>query len=103
MRSGWIQICSRCVGSVGEAMKQINKGFLIGSAISVVGFIILARREKEMFATESAEDQHDSPDQPNDTVTRSEEGRWIVPIGARLEGPGGQFEGVVSSAIIRFA
>jgi K(+)-stimulated pyrophosphate-energized sodium pump len=28
-------------GSVGEAMKQINKGFLIGSAISVLGFIIL--------------------------------------------------------------
>jgi len=28
-------------GSVAEAMKQINKGFLIGSFISVVGFIIL--------------------------------------------------------------
>ena len=28
-------------GSVAEAMKQINKGFLIGSAISVVGFIVL--------------------------------------------------------------
>ncbi|MCC6579211.1 MAG: sodium/proton-translocating pyrophosphatase, partial [Phycisphaeraceae bacterium] len=28
-------------GSVAEAMKQINKGFLIGSAISVLGFIVL--------------------------------------------------------------
>ena len=28
-------------GNVGEAMKQINKGFLIGSAISVIGFIVL--------------------------------------------------------------
>src|SRR5512135_252057 len=28
-------------GNVGEAMKQINKGFLIGSILSVVGFIIL--------------------------------------------------------------
>jgi K(+)-stimulated pyrophosphate-energized sodium pump len=28
-------------GSVGEAMKQINKGFVIGSFISVVGFILL--------------------------------------------------------------
>ncbi len=28
-------------GNVGEAMKQINKGFMIGSAISVIGFIIL--------------------------------------------------------------
>lgn len=28
-------------GNVGEAMKQINKGFLIGSAISVLGFIVL--------------------------------------------------------------
>ncbi len=35
-----------------------------------------------------------------DTVTRSETpGRWIVPIAARLDGPDGQFEGVVSSAI----
>ncbi|WP_428939062.1 sodium-translocating pyrophosphatase [Fontivita pretiosa] len=28
-------------GNVAEAMKQINKGFLIGSVISVVGFIVL--------------------------------------------------------------
>ena len=28
-------------GNVGEAMKQINKGFIIGSFLSVVGFIIL--------------------------------------------------------------
>src|SRR5690242_7034358 len=28
-------------GNVAEAMKQINKGFLIGSAISVIGFILL--------------------------------------------------------------
>jgi K(+)-stimulated pyrophosphate-energized sodium pump len=28
-------------GSVAEAMKQINKGFLIGSLLSVIGFIIL--------------------------------------------------------------
>ncbi|HMB95404.1 MAG TPA: sodium/proton-translocating pyrophosphatase, partial [Tepidisphaeraceae bacterium] len=28
-------------GDVGEAMRQINKGFLIGSALSVIGFIIL--------------------------------------------------------------
>jgi len=28
-------------GNVAEAMKQINKGFLIGSAISVIGFVIL--------------------------------------------------------------
>jgi K(+)-stimulated pyrophosphate-energized sodium pump len=28
-------------GTVAEAMKQINKGFLIGSGISVIGFIIL--------------------------------------------------------------
>jgi K(+)-stimulated pyrophosphate-energized sodium pump len=28
-------------GDVGAAMKQINKGFLIGSAISVIGFIVL--------------------------------------------------------------
>ncbi len=28
-------------GNVAEAMKQINKGFMIGSAISVIGFIIL--------------------------------------------------------------
>lgn len=28
-------------GSVAEAMKQINKGFLIGSVISVVGFVLL--------------------------------------------------------------
>ena len=28
-------------GNVGEAMKQINKGFLIGSFLSVVGFVIL--------------------------------------------------------------
>ena len=28
-------------GNVGEAMKQINKGFLIGSFLSVVGFIVL--------------------------------------------------------------
>ena len=28
-------------GNVAEAMKQINKGFLIGSAISVLGFIVL--------------------------------------------------------------
>ena len=28
-------------GNVGEAMKQINKGFIIGSAISVLGFVVL--------------------------------------------------------------
>ena len=28
-------------GNVAEAMKQINKGFMIGSAISVIGFVIL--------------------------------------------------------------
>ena len=32
---------AKAKGSVGEAMKQINKGFMIGSAISVLGFIIL--------------------------------------------------------------
>ena len=32
---------AKAKGSVAEAMKQINKGFLIGSAISVVGFIVL--------------------------------------------------------------
>jgi K(+)-stimulated pyrophosphate-energized sodium pump len=32
---------AKAKGSVGEAMKQINKGFLIGSTISVIGFIIL--------------------------------------------------------------
>ena len=28
-------------GTAGEAMKSVNKGFLIGSAISVLGFILL--------------------------------------------------------------
>ncbi|HVT89708.1 MAG TPA: sodium-translocating pyrophosphatase [Tepidisphaeraceae bacterium] len=28
-------------GNVAEAMKQINKGFIIGSAISVIGFVVL--------------------------------------------------------------
>src|SRR5438034_6349827 len=28
-------------GNVAEAMKQINKGFLIGSALSIIGFVIL--------------------------------------------------------------
>ena len=28
-------------GSVGEAMKSVNKGFIIGSTISVIGFIVL--------------------------------------------------------------
>jgi K(+)-stimulated pyrophosphate-energized sodium pump len=32
---------AKAKGSVADAMKQINKGFLIGSAISVVGFIVL--------------------------------------------------------------
>jgi K(+)-stimulated pyrophosphate-energized sodium pump len=32
---------AKAKGTVADAMKQINKGFLIGSAISVVGFIIL--------------------------------------------------------------
>ncbi|MEI8195845.1 MAG: sodium-translocating pyrophosphatase, partial [Phycisphaerae bacterium] len=32
---------AKAKGNVGEAMKQINKGFMIGSAISVLGFIIL--------------------------------------------------------------
>jgi K(+)-stimulated pyrophosphate-energized sodium pump len=32
---------AKAKGSVAEAMKQINKGFYIGSAISVIGFIIL--------------------------------------------------------------
>jgi K(+)-stimulated pyrophosphate-energized sodium pump len=32
---------AKAKGSVAEAMKQINKGFMIGSAISVLGFIIL--------------------------------------------------------------
>ena len=32
---------AKAKGNVGEAMKQINKGFLIGSAISVIGFVIL--------------------------------------------------------------
>ncbi len=32
---------AKAKGSVAEAMKQINKGFLIGSGISVLGFIIL--------------------------------------------------------------
>ena len=32
---------AKAKGNVREAMKQINKGFLIGSAISVVGFVIL--------------------------------------------------------------
>jgi K(+)-stimulated pyrophosphate-energized sodium pump len=32
---------AKAKGSVAEAMKQINKGFYIGSAISVLGFIIL--------------------------------------------------------------
>ncbi len=32
---------AKAKGNVAEAMKQINKGFLIGSCISVVGFIIL--------------------------------------------------------------
>ena len=32
---------AKAKGSVGEAMKQINKGFMIGSAISVIGFIVL--------------------------------------------------------------
>jgi K(+)-stimulated pyrophosphate-energized sodium pump len=32
---------AKAKGSVAEAMKQINKGFLIGSAISVIGFIVL--------------------------------------------------------------
>ena len=35
-----------------------------------------------------------------DTVMQSETpGRWIIPIAARLEGPGGKFEGIVTSAI----
>ena len=32
---------AKAKGSVAEAMKQINKGFMIGSAISVLGFIVL--------------------------------------------------------------
>jgi K(+)-stimulated pyrophosphate-energized sodium pump len=32
---------AKAKGSVAEAMKQINKGFLIGSALSVIGFIVL--------------------------------------------------------------
>ncbi|HUO09436.1 MAG TPA: sodium-translocating pyrophosphatase [Phycisphaerae bacterium] len=32
---------AKAKGNVAEAMKQINKGFLIGSAISVIGFILL--------------------------------------------------------------
>ena len=32
---------AKAKGNVAEAMKQINKGFMIGSAISVIGFIIL--------------------------------------------------------------
>jgi cytochrome oxidase assembly protein ShyY1 len=46
--------------------------WVLFAGVAVVGFIILARREKEMFATESAESPHDSPDRPNDTVTRSD-------------------------------
>ena len=44
-------------GNVAEAMKQINKGFLIGSALSVIGFIILGffylRFTPEMVASGS--------------------------------------------------
>jgi K(+)-stimulated pyrophosphate-energized sodium pump len=32
---------AKAKGTVAEAMKQINKGFLIGSAISVIGFFVL--------------------------------------------------------------
>ena len=32
---------AKAKGDVAEAMRQINKGFLIGSAISVLGFVIL--------------------------------------------------------------
>jgi K(+)-stimulated pyrophosphate-energized sodium pump len=32
---------AKAKGTVAEAMKQINKGFMIGSAISVIGFIVL--------------------------------------------------------------
>lgn len=46
--------------------------WVLFAGVAVVGFIVLARREKEMFATESAGSPHDSPDQPSDTVTRTD-------------------------------
>lgn len=53
--------------------------------------------DRELFKTLSSRPGSETF---TDRVTRSETpGRWIVPIAARLEGPDGQFEGVVSSAI----
>jgi len=44
-------------GDVAEAMRQINKGFLIGSAISIIGFVVLGvfylRFSADMVATGS--------------------------------------------------
>jgi cytochrome oxidase assembly protein ShyY1 len=46
--------------------------WVLFAGVAVVGFVVLARREKEMFATESAGSAHDSPEQPSDTVTRTD-------------------------------
>ncbi len=55
----------------------------------------IARRKS--FAVLS---QRPGPETFTDTVTPSENAtRWIVPIAARLEGPGGAFDGIVTSAI----
>lgn len=46
--------------------------WVLFAGVAIVGFVVLARREKEMLDTESADSPTDSPDQPSDTVTRTE-------------------------------
>ena len=46
--------------------------WVLFAGVAVIGFVVLARREKQMFDTESADSPQDSPDQPNDTVTRTD-------------------------------
>lgn len=46
--------------------------WVLFAGVAVVGFIVLARREKETLDTESADAPDESPEKPNDTVTRSD-------------------------------
>jgi len=46
--------------------------WVLFAGVAIGGFIMLARREKQMLDTESAESVTESPEKPNDTVTRSD-------------------------------
>ena len=46
--------------------------WVLFAGVAVGGFIMLARREKQTLDTESADTPDESPEKPNDTVTRSD-------------------------------